>query len=132
MPEALRLPRALAAELLRLAQAAPEEEICGLISGAAGTARRLFPVPNVASDRRRFFQLDPKGQIDAMRAMREAGEDLLAIYHSHPHGPAAPSRTDVESHAYPDALCLVIAPGARGLRAFCMKGDTADEVSIIE
>ena len=131
MPEALRLPRALAEELLRLAQEAPEEEICGLIAGVAGEARRLFPVPNVASDRRRFFELDPKGQIDAMRAMREAGDELVAIYHSHPHGPAEPSRKDMEHHAYPDALCLVIAPGAGGLRAFCMKGDAA-EVSIME
>jgi proteasome lid subunit RPN8/RPN11 len=131
MPEALRLPRALAEELLRLARDSPEEEVCGLVAGRDGEARRLFPIRNVAADRRRFFELDPKGQIDALRAMREAGETLLAIYHSHPHGPGEPSRIDIEHHAYPDALCLVIAPGARGLRAFRMHADGAVEAPIV-
>lgn len=132
MPERLRLPRALREALLEWAQASPGEEICGLISGTQDQARRLYPIANVASDRARLFELDPKGQIDAIRAMREAGERLLAIYHSHPRGPAAPSHTDIEHHAYPDAYCLVIAPSPWRVRAFRLRAREAEEIVVLE
>lgn len=130
MPEAFRLPRAIAAELLQLAQASPDEEICGLIAGGSAGVTRCFAITNVAADRTRFFELDPKGQIDALRAMRERDEELQAIYHSHPRGPAAPSRRDVERHEYPDALCLIIAVDPPELKAFRMRGGHAHEVAV--
>lgn len=132
MPETFRLPRQLAAELRRLARASPDEEICGLISGDTAGTTRLFPIANVASDRRRFFELDPKGQIDAMRAMRERGERLVAIYHSHPRGPVFPSGHDIEQHAYPEAHCLVITLEPPGLRAFRIAAGEAEEVELSE
>lgn len=130
MPEALRLPHALAAELLRLAQAAPDEEVCGLIAGGSAGVTRYFAITNVAADRTRFFELDPKGQIDALREMRACGEELQAIYHSHPRGPAEPSRLDIERHEYLEAVCLVIAVDPPALRAFRIREGRAEEVAI--
>lgn len=131
MPDTFRLPRALAEELLRLAQASADEEICGLIAGVDGEARRLFPIANLAADRARFFELDPKAQIDAMRAMREADQRLVAIYHSHPHGPGTPSAADIERHAYPQALCLIIAPAPWRLRAFRIRPPETEEIAVV-
>ena len=41
--------------------------------------------------------------------MREAGIDLVSIYHSHPGGPAFPSATDVDLAYYPEAVYLIVS-----------------------
>jgi len=131
--ELLRLPRPIVNQLLHLAQRAPEEEICGLISGDAGGFRHCYPVANIASDPRRLFHLDPKGQIDAMRRMREASEELMAIYHSHPHAPALPSATDIQESEYPDVLYLIISLDTEGvleMRGFKLREGKVAEVPI--
>ena len=130
---AIRLPRSIVSQLLHLAQQSPEEEICGLISRDRAGFRKCYPVANVASDRKRFFTLDPKQQIEAMRAMREHGEELAAIYHSHPDSPPLPSRADIEQHEYPDVLYLIISLGTKGvleMRGFHIHGREIGEVAI--
>jgi len=111
----LALPRNVVNHILHHAQTAPEDEVCGLIGVGTGGAVRVYPVLNVASDTHHLFAMEPKGQIDAMRKMREAGESLFAIYHSHPHSPATPSVTDLQQAAYPDALYLIISLDTKGV-----------------
>ncbi len=133
MTEPLRLPRTIVNQLLHFAQRAPEEEICGLISGDAGGFKHCYPVANVASDKRRLFHLDPKGQIDAMRRMRAAGEELVAIYHSHPHAPALPSPADIRESEYPDVLYLIISLDTQGvleMRGFRLRSGKVTDVPI--
>ena len=130
---AVRLPRSLVNQLLRLAQKSPEEEICGLISRDRRGFRKCYPVVNVADDKKHFFALDPKGQIDAMRSMREHGEELAAIYHSHPDSPPLPSLADIEQHEYPGVLYLIISLGTKGapeMRGFHIHGRVTGEVAI--
>ncbi len=129
----MRLPRPIVDELLHRAQESPEEEVCGLISRDRHGFRKCYPVPNRADDKKHFFRLDPKAQIDAMRAMREHGEELAAIYHTHPHSPPFPSPADVSQHEYPDLLYLIISPGSRDkpeLRGFYIRGQAIEEVAI--
>lgn len=109
------LPRTLINQILHHAQSAPEEEVCGLIGANADGAMHLYPVANVAVDSHHLFTMEPAGQIDAMRRMREAGETLFAIYHSHPHAPAAPSPLDLQQAAYPEALYLIISLDTKGV-----------------
>ena len=130
----VRLPRAIADRLRRLAQASPDEEICGLVARDSRGRYRCYPVPNVAADRRRFFALDPRTQIDAMRAMRERGEELAAIYHSHPDSPPLPSAADVEQHEYPGVLYLIVSlatGGAPELRGFHIRERRVEEVPLL-
>lgn len=129
----VRLPRSIVNQLLHLAQKSPEEEICGLISRDRSGFRKCYPVPNRAGDRKHFFALDPKAQIDAMRAMRERGEELAAIFHSHPESPPLPSLADVEQHEYPAVLYLIISLGTRGvleMRGFHIHNRTIEEIPI--
>ena len=111
----IALSRTLVNQILQHAQSAPEDEVCGLIGTNATGAMRVYPVTNVAADTHHLFAMDPKGQIDAMRKMRDAGETLFAIYHSHPHTPAAPSAIDLQQSAYPDALYLIISLDTKGV-----------------
>src|SRR4029077_5827257 len=79
------------------AKTAYPREGCGLIAGTkpsvAGT--RFIPMTNVAQSEREF-EMDPGELIETLRDLRNAGEELVAIYHSHPQGPAEPSKMDVQ------------------------------------
>jgi len=109
------LPRPLVNQILHHAQSNPETEVCGLIASRQGRAERIYPIENVAELKGTLFQMDPEGQIDAMRTMRESGQTLFAIYHSHPHAPAVPSKIDLEQAAYPEALYLIISLNTKGV-----------------
>lgn len=112
---AIHIDRTIVNQILSHALRAPEQEVCGLISARDGMPRRVYPVANVAPDAGRLFAMDPQQQIDAMRRMRESGEALYAIYHSHPHAPAAPSSLDLQQAAYPDALYLIVSLNTKGV-----------------
>ena len=129
----VRLPRSIVNQLMQLAQKTPEEEICGLISRDRHGFKKCYPVVNAADNKKHFFVLDPKGQIEAMRVMRDHGEELGAIYHSHPDSPPQPSLTDIEQHEYPGVLYLIISLGTKGqpeMRGFHIHGHEAREAAI--
>jgi len=111
----VKLPRPLVKQIFALAQSTPDKEICGLVSARDNQTLRCIPVTNVAEQPERMFAMDPAQQIDAMRQMREQGETLFAIYHSHPTGPAEPSVTDIEQAGYPEALHLIVSLNTKGV-----------------
>ena len=115
-----RLPPDLAGQIIAHARAGYPEEVCGLISGRDGAALAVHPGRNVSAAPRTAFELDIETLAKQIE-FEEAGLELVAIYHSHPHGPDVPSETDVECAAYPDALYLICSladPGRPVLRAF--------------
>jgi len=82
-------------------------EGCGLLVGRQ-TAERFIPMRNAAASET-HFEMDPGQLIAVLRDLRDAGETLIAIYHSHPHGPSEPSTTDVARAYYPEAAHLIIS-----------------------
>jgi proteasome lid subunit RPN8/RPN11 len=133
-PKEIHIPRKLAQQLLHLAQISPDAEICGLVGGKDGVPQTCYPVVNIAESPQQRFLLDPKQQIAAMTAMRDQGEQLFAIYHSHPTAPAFPSRLDLEQAAYPEALYLIISLNTKGIlemRGFKIASQTANEIVLV-
>ncbi|MGZ8143395.1 MAG: Mov34/MPN/PAD-1 family protein [Methylosarcina sp.] len=133
-PEEIQLPRKLTNQLLHLAQVSPDQEICGLIGGKNGIPRTCYPITNIAQHPEHRFLLDAKQQIAAMSEMRDQGEDLFAIYHSHPSAPAIPSATDLERAAYPEALYLIISLNTKGIlemRGFKISQQNATEITLM-
>ena len=131
--ESVRLPRHIVNHILEHVQSEPGREVCGLVAASSGRPTRCFPVPNVAADPARRFEMEPAAQIAALRAMRETGESLFAIYHSHPSGPARPSATDLAEAAYPEALQLIVSLDTRGvleMRAYRIRKGQATEVAL--
>ncbi len=92
------------------ARAADPFECCGLISGTEdGAAKSIFTTRNVASDGRVAYEAAPEDLFAAQRQMRERGEQLLGIYHSHPRSAdPAPSETDVRLAYYPQAVYFIV------------------------
>jgi proteasome lid subunit RPN8/RPN11 len=132
-PPDIQIPRKLTNQLLHLAQLSPDLEICGLVSSQNGVPCACYPVANVAEQPAQRFLLDAAAQIAALKVMRERGEELFAIYHSHPTAPAIPSNTDLELAAYPDALTLIISLNTKGvleMRGFYINQQVAQEIPL--
>lgn len=113
----LELPAALEASLVEHALASPEVEVCGLLGGVGPRALTRYAIANVAEVPATSFFMEPRAQLRAMQAMRQRGEALLGIYHSHPAGPALPSARDVECAAYPGVAYLIVSLADRAAPA---------------
>ena len=89
------------------------EECCGLIGGVSETqAVTLYRLRNVTPNPQLGYEAAPEDLFAAQRRMRERGEGLLAIYHSHPRAANPnPSETDVRLAYYPSAKYLIIGLG---------------------
>ena len=85
------------------------EECCGLLGGVGSEAASVYPLTNVAREPSKTYEAAPRELFDAQRLMRERGETLLAIYHSHPRSQdPEPSSTDVRLAFYPAAVYFII------------------------
>jgi proteasome lid subunit RPN8/RPN11 len=89
------------------------EECCGLIGGTSETqAGSIYRLRNITSNPKLAYEAAPEDLFAAQRQMRERGEGLLAIYHSHPRSSEpSPSQTDVRLAYYPSAKYLIIGLG---------------------
>jgi proteasome lid subunit RPN8/RPN11 len=116
------LGRGLWEEMLAHARAAAPEECCGLLGGRGGAASSVYPLRNVAGDALVAYEAAPEELFAAQRRMREAGEELFGIYHSHPRArDPVPSAADVKLAFYPSAVYFIIGFDETGrgvLRAF--------------
>lgn len=118
-PPPLVLPQALVAAMLDHARAEAPLEACGIVGGRDGRPATFYPARNADRSPVRYT-VDPEDQLRIFTVMDERGEELWAIFHSHPHSPAYPSATDVRYAYYPEAYYLIASPAADPpeLRAF--------------
>ena len=97
--------------LLAEAAAARPRECCGLLLGEAGERRidAFTAATNVHPQPETHFEIDPQTLIDAHRAMRSGGPELVGYYHSHPIGQARPSATDTAMAAGDGMIWAIVA-----------------------
>lgn len=116
------LQRAHVEEMFAHARAAAPAECCGVIGGRAQTAESVYRLRNIARDPLTAYEAAPEDLFAAQRRIRERGEELLAIYHSHPRSlDPVPSQTDVRLAFYPSAVYFIIGLAGEAesvLRAF--------------
>ena len=126
------IPRALLTEIESHAQEEVPRECCGLLAGRGGQIVARYPLRNQSADPEREYFATPEDLFVAMRRMRERREELLAIYHSHPRGPAYPSATDLETAFYPEAVYLIVAlTPTPEVRCFQISNHTFKEVLLV-
>lgn len=114
-------PDSLIAEVIAHAERGAPEEICGWLAGRENRALILYPVPNAAENPECGFEMEPEAQLSAMRAIREAGMQLTATYHSHPHTPAEPSVRDLALSAYPNSVHLIVSLAGKEPKVRCYR-----------
>ncbi len=106
MNEALRITAAQWQQMRDQLQAALPEEACGLLAGRDARVESVYPLENAVHSPVRFV-IDPGQQVAAMLDMEAQGQDLLAVYHSHPKGPPHPSGTDIHEAGYLGIVHLI-------------------------
>jgi proteasome lid subunit RPN8/RPN11 len=102
----MRLLRRIADDLAAHARAEAPIEACGLLAGTGEAVAEAFRLTNVDHSPE-HFSLDPREQLRAVRAAREAGREIIAVYHSHPATPARMSAEDLRLAVAP-GMCYVI------------------------
>jgi len=107
-------------------------EVCGILGGSGDIVTESHRIRNL-KDSPEHFLMDPREQIAAMESLDARGLELLAFYHSHPHGPASPSAEDISLAFYPDVITVIISmanPDRPILRAFRIKDLAALETDL--
>lgn len=111
----LEVTRCALTAMRAASRAAHPHEACGVLLGdlldggarivEAREAANVHPAPAT------HFEIDPQALIDAHRAARAGGAQVLGYFHSHPVGPPAPSATDRASAAHDGRVWAIIARG---------------------
>lgn len=95
-------------------------EICGALIGDRERIRQARPLFNHSARADAFFMAAAD-----VRRVEEAAEaegmHVVGFYHSHPHGNACPSRSDLE-HALPGFVYVIVAAGG-DVRAWRLRDD---------
>ncbi|HEX9739013.1 MAG TPA: M67 family metallopeptidase [Candidatus Limnocylindria bacterium] len=134
---ALRIAAALADELLAHAAAEAPNEACGILAGSLADGRATAYHPARNADASPFvYTVHPDDLVRIVLGIEDAGQDLVAIFHSHIQSPAVPSPTDRRQARYPDAfylLATLLDPDVvpmQALRAWRIRNGDATEVPL--
>lgn len=76
------------------ARGAHPREACGILLGEDGRITEAFATANIHPSPHTHFEIDPQALIDAHRAARSDGPQVIGYFHSHPVGLPEPSATD--------------------------------------
>ena len=110
----MRLDKPIFDLLVRERTRAAPEEACGILLGRGGHIEQAVSARNVHPTPRSHFEIDPQALIDAHRAARQGGPEVIGYYHSHPAGTAEPSAVDsAEAAGDGRAWAIVAADGVR-------------------
>ncbi|MEY4530975.1 MAG: hypothetical protein RLZZ156_1696 [Deinococcota bacterium] len=124
----LRLPTELYQQLLAQAGMARPFEIVGMLIGKNACIYQILPLENIAPIPQTQFVANPEGVLHALKHIRTQDFELLAFYHSHPNGPAKPSKTDLLEAKW-DVPMLILDAKNQVIRAWQLA--TGEEVSLL-
>lgn len=119
------------------ARADHPDEACGIIAGPEGSDRPERFVAMVNAERSpTFYRFDSGEQLKVWRAMDDADEVPVVVYHSHTATEAYPSRTDISLANEPDAHYVLVStrdPDEHELRSYRIVDGvvTEEPVSIV-
>jgi len=82
------------------------EEACGIVAGLANRSSMVIPVTNMLHSPNKF-RMEPAEELNAFYIAEREGLEIIAIYHSHPHGMGEPSITDFTELTFPGIIYLI-------------------------
>ena len=106
----LTIRRDLVERMIAHARRDHPDEACGIIAGPEGTGRPERFIEMLNAERSpTFYRFDSAEQLRVWRAMDDAGEEPVVIYHSHTATEAYPSRTDAKFASEPNAHYVLVS-----------------------
>jgi len=127
----LRITSDVLADIVAHARQEAPIEACGYLAEKDGLTSRAYRMTN-ADASSEHFSLAPAEQFATVRAMRQDGYRLRAVYHSHPASPARMSEEDIRL-AVDRSLSYVIVSLAGPepvVKAFTIGPDVEEELTI--
>lgn len=106
---AFTIPYSVARQIADQAASQQPREACGLLAGTADHILEAYPLPNVAETPQSRFQIDPRQQVAALKAIDDAQLDWIGVYHSHPRSAPIPSQSDIEECVDSGLLQLIVS-----------------------
>ncbi len=115
----MKLPAALADQMIEHVQLELPNEGCGLVAGQGEEFAAVYCLDNVDASPT-SYTIDPDGHFRALQDAEQRGWDLVGAFHSHIHAAAYPSATDVAGAAEPSWTWFIVGPmiGVPEIRAF--------------
>lgn len=90
----LKIPRRILSQIESQAIREQPLECCGYLGASNGRISTAYPMTN-ADASPTHFTLKPEEQFAVVKQARSAGEEIVAVYHSHPETPARMSEEDL-------------------------------------
>ena len=100
------IPEEIIAEIHKQAKDEAPNEACGYLRGIGEKVHGRIGLTN-ADASPEHFSFTPKEQFAALKESREFGEELVAVYHSHPETPARMSEEDVRLANDPNMVFVI-------------------------
>lgn len=128
----LQVPAAIWDDIVAHSREDAPRECVGFVTGPAGIARSSQRLTNVYPEID-FYEPDADEAWAALEAAEARGEEVVAIYHSHPTDRAVPSARDIEHAGFDSAvfiICSLLEPGAPVLRGWWIVDGQVSEVAL--
>ncbi|HLS89566.1 MAG TPA: M67 family metallopeptidase [Sphingobacteriaceae bacterium] len=129
----LEIPRSIYDAMLAHGRLWAPLEACGIVAGQGDRAVRFYPTENAEKSPTRY-SIPPEDILRILREIEREGNQLLAIFHTHPATPAYPSAVDIQLAYYPEAVYLIMSladPEAPVLRGFYIRGGEVTEREVV-
>ncbi|RXZ43199.1 M67 family peptidase [Crenobacter cavernae] len=138
MSAILHLPLPVLDALHAVARAGYPHETCGLLIGQREEPQycrvhSMHPARNLNRERARDrYELDPADYLAAEQAARDAGLDVVGVWHTHPDHPAVPSETDRAAawEGWSYLILSVSRDGVAAVTSWRLRGDAFEEEEI--
>ena len=104
----LQIPEEILNRIVEHARQEYPLESCGILAGKTGEIAAFYPMTNTEKSSSCYL-MEPEEQFRVFQDIEKKRLEISAIYHSHPHTAAFPSRRDVDCAFYPDSLILIVS-----------------------
>jgi|SRR5208283_597465 len=127
----ITIPKHIFEDMFSYCREGYPNEACGILAGRGREVSRLFRMRNAESSPVSYL-MDSKEQFEVMKALRDEGLSIVALFHSHPASAAYPSAKDVALAFYEDSAYVIVGLSGREpvVKAFFITNGVVEEIEI--
>ena len=130
----VRLSQALREEIIAHCRSTFPKEACGILAGKDETVEQVYRMTNV-EDSPIGYSMDPKEQLQIEKQMRQRGQRMVGIFHSHTSSDAYPSSVDVSLAISPDVSYVLVSlkdQARPDVKSYRIEGTTITPEDVIQ
>ncbi len=129
--QGLAIPKNIFDDMLAYCREGYPNEACGILAGRGREVSRLYRMRNVEGSPVSYL-MDSKEQFEVMKALRDDGLSIVALFHSHTSSAAYPSAKDVALAFYEDSAYVIVSLCGREptVKAFFITNGVVEEIAI--